>query len=547
MKTNTYWMLWLTVIILCIVAGSAAAAYGIMGVHIGDDHRKVVSLFGEPLHRYPSAYGYENWVYFSDDTGFMQLGVSNGKIKDIYSNSVDWSFQGISVGTPISEVIRRLSVERDLEFVVNDVTYSREQDLERDEFLIVLLDHAIIAQVHLDIHDDYKVTSLRLTHHDVYVYRRISGMSWTFFTNNPPPDPPELSESERLQMHEGEAWAMFHCVNGFRQRFGLSVLYWVPDLAEVALGHSVDMYEAGFFAHDSPNTGSVRDRIQNAELPFATFAENIACQQMDAVAATDSLMNSLGHRRNILNDGFTGLGTGVYELFYTQKFIRMSEDDEANYYRTHPPTTAGSIRPEPEPEPEPQPEPSPEPREEPEPAGYAQDLIPFSEMSQEQYDDLLAYAAWTIDDRPTILRWPGQAMPLAIGISRGYSSELQALLENVVAQLNRVSPNLRLEVVGPEESHDITLLRVPAHTFNEYRDFGSNTDDWDWAWNIFWDGTPYITQGEMYLGDHVDSIKHQFDYMMLCLKRLLGISQGGSFSLEREDVETLRLLYEYSF
>jgi len=95
-----------------------------------------------------------------------------------------------------------------------------------------------------------------------------------------------------------------------RSRFGLAALSWDPELAAVARAHSAEMAEQGYFAHVSPNTGNVADRLRHAGYPASFAAENIAMAPTLG-EAQESLMRSPGHRTAVLSPEATHFGIGV--------------------------------------------------------------------------------------------------------------------------------------------------------------------------------------------------------------------------------------------
>jgi len=124
---------------------------------------------------------------------------------------------------------------------------------------------------------------------------------------------------------------MFELLNADRAKNGLAPLGWDAGLADVARGHSLDMATHGFFAHESPTTGSAADRIFKAGLPASATAENLA-QDFDVVAAEQHLMESPHHRANILSDAYDRVGIGIVQnagaIWFTQDFrkaIRLVE------------------------------------------------------------------------------------------------------------------------------------------------------------------------------------------------------------------------------
>lgn len=103
---------------------------------------------------------------------------------------------------------------------------------------------------------------------------------------------------------------MLDLVNGERSRAGLRPLVADERLREVARAHSLEMFQLDYFSHDSPNTGSPFDRMRAAGVSFIVAGENLAYAP-DVEVAHQGLMNSPGHRANILRAEFGRVGIGV--------------------------------------------------------------------------------------------------------------------------------------------------------------------------------------------------------------------------------------------
>jgi len=117
---------------------------------------------------------------------------------------------------------------------------------------------------------------------------------------------------------------MLDLVNQERQAAGLSPLQADPELTEVARKHSADMFARGYFAHDTPEGLSPFDRMKAANVRFTTAGENLALAPTLQIAHT-GLMNSPGHRANILRREFGRVGIGVMDggmrgLMVSQEF-----------------------------------------------------------------------------------------------------------------------------------------------------------------------------------------------------------------------------------
>lgn len=121
-----------------------------------------------------------------------------------------------------------------------------------------------------------------------------------------------------------------------RARYGLPRLLWNPRLAEVARAHSKEMMELGAVAHVSPRTGDASSRVRRAGLLAPVLLENLA-RAYSPLEAERGLMDSPGHRANVLNRVVTEAGIGVQigkvgngpdavrELWVTQLFLRPPE------------------------------------------------------------------------------------------------------------------------------------------------------------------------------------------------------------------------------
>jgi uncharacterized protein YkwD len=133
----------------------------------------------------------------------------------------------------------------------------------------------------------------------------------TFKINNAVPKP--NYEAEMLQL-----------INAERQKHGLKPLQADAEMLMVARAHSQDMFARGYFAHDNPDGKDPFDRMKAANIQFAAAGENLALAQTVGIAHVN-LMNSPGHRANILNSSFGRVGIGIldggfYGLMISQEF-----------------------------------------------------------------------------------------------------------------------------------------------------------------------------------------------------------------------------------
>jgi uncharacterized protein YkwD len=118
---------------------------------------------------------------------------------------------------------------------------------------------------------------------------------------------------------------MFDLVNEERTSRGLKALIWDESLVPIARAHSEEMFRLKYFSHQSPVNGSPFDRLKAAGIKYSLAGENLAYAQSVTVAHR-GLMESQGHRENILRAEFVRIGIGVinagaYGRMFTQMFV----------------------------------------------------------------------------------------------------------------------------------------------------------------------------------------------------------------------------------
>lgn len=130
---------------------------------------------------------------------------------------------------------------------------------------------------------------------------------------------PESSEKVNLQftttkvsVDEEAERQMFVLVNNERTKASLKPLTADENLKEVARAHAKDMFARGYFSHINPEGLSPFDRLEKAGINFTAAGENLAFAPTVELAH-QGLMQSTGHRANILSVEFAKVGIGVID------------------------------------------------------------------------------------------------------------------------------------------------------------------------------------------------------------------------------------------
>lgn len=135
----------------------------------------------------------------------------------------------------------------------------------------------------------------------------------------------DLPEELALEADPQAEAQMIELLNEERRSRGLVPLTLDRRFVPVARKHSEEMFRLRSFSHRSPVTGSPFDRLAAAGIEYQRAGENLAYAQSVAVAHR-GLMESAGHRENILRPEFTHVGIGVisagpYGRMFTQLFL----------------------------------------------------------------------------------------------------------------------------------------------------------------------------------------------------------------------------------
>lgn len=122
-----------------------------------------------------------------------------------------------------------------------------------------------------------------------------------------------------------EETSMLGLINKERSKAGLQPLVMDGRLTALARLKSGCIIENNYFSHISPVYGDPITMLKDYGIKYSWAGENLAGNQTVEIAH-QALMNSLQHRKNILNPNFTHVGIGIisggpYGKVFTQLFI----------------------------------------------------------------------------------------------------------------------------------------------------------------------------------------------------------------------------------
>ena len=274
-------------------------------IELGSPQEKVAAELGEPKSNSMNEYGTEWFTYHDGYQNFVMVSFDEKQtVNAIYTNDdLISSTTGIKYGSlkstvretfgePIKEIRKGLNIYM----------------LQESEGFDVFKSGDTYTYVFYDLHQNDKVTAIQLINDSLE--KKKTG----------------IYAGGDAKLRNGFELQLFDLTNAARVRHGLSILKWESNVAGTARKHSADMADNDYFSHENKQGKSPFDRMKDDGVSFRGAGENLAYGQSSSIFAHEGLMNSEGHRENILLDTYSHLGTGVsfnekLQPYYTENFL----------------------------------------------------------------------------------------------------------------------------------------------------------------------------------------------------------------------------------
>lgn len=280
-------------------------SFSVHNIEIGDPKDEVDRQAGIAQRATPNEYGVNWFTYHENYHNFFMVAYDRqNNVAGLYTNQdLISSKHGISNGS-MKETVRNVLGEPMTGIRKGLITYRTQTDGEYDLFQ---LDNSYVT-IFYDKHENNTVTAIQIISSDLEQQRE------GFY--------PEGSTS----LKEGFELQLFDLTNAARVEHGLPYLSWDDHVRETARKHSSDMAKNNFFDHTNLEGQSPFDRMEEDNIRFRVAGENLAAGQTSSIFAHEGLMNSLGHRENILHPDFESLGVGVAfdaesKPYFTENFL----------------------------------------------------------------------------------------------------------------------------------------------------------------------------------------------------------------------------------
>ncbi len=294
------------------------------------------------------------WIILADFIAFLGSLILSLRFYKFLSEFLKVNFSlGPSVSNALSFLLSAILIESILGFILGNLIHKLPDKLKKHKLNkyfgiipsvgegIVLVSFLLTLLMSLPVKpdikssvEDSKIGGYLLTKTVVvekYINEVFGGVindSLTYLTVKPESKDSVALDIKKLTLSidEKSESQLFAKVNEERKKLAITELIWDPELVPVARSHAKDMWERKYFSHYSPEGKDVGDRLEEYDVKYMYAGENLALAPTVQTAHT-GLMNSEGHRENILEPRFKKIGIGVIDNgVYGKMFVQVFTD-----------------------------------------------------------------------------------------------------------------------------------------------------------------------------------------------------------------------------
>lgn len=267
---------------------------------IGDSISSVKAKLGNAKIKVTNEFNASTSIYHKNYNNFYAISYLDNKIASLYTKDKNYQFNGISIASTITQLEKK---------------FGKQYETTNNTYPIEIITYNLPtyeANFFIDVHNDNKISAILLK-------------DYQLIERNP-----NLYPKQSNTLEKNYETLLFELTNAERKSQGIPTLQHSTNISNVARKHSVDMGAHDYFNHDNLSGESPFDRLSNGGILYRYAGENIAMGYTNAYFAHEALMNSLGHRSNILSTNYSQLGVGVYFAkwtygsipYYTENFIK---------------------------------------------------------------------------------------------------------------------------------------------------------------------------------------------------------------------------------
>ena len=278
--------------------------FSVHNIQIGDRMDNVTQELGKAKRITTNEYGSEWHTFHTDFQNFLMVSFDDSsRVNGLFTNNdliassfdVKLNSQKSVVQEALGKPIKQIQ-KGNINYILND-------DGEMDTFLI----ENVYVTVFYDVHENDTVTAIQIISDSLERQK------------------PALYGDTSEDLRDGFEFQLFDLTNAARVHHKVPPVRWESTIRDTAYKHSLDMADQNYFSHTNLAGQSPFDRMTMDDINYSVAGENLAYGQSSSIFAHEGLMNSIGHRKNLLKRDFTLLGVGVAfneenQPYYTENF-----------------------------------------------------------------------------------------------------------------------------------------------------------------------------------------------------------------------------------
>jgi len=280
--------------------------FSVHNIQIGDKMDSVTQELGKAKRITTNEYGSEWHTFHTDFQNFLMVSFDDAsRVNGLFTNNdliassfdVKLNSQKSVVQEALGKPIKQIQ-KGNINYILND-------DGEMDTFLI----ENVYVTVFYDVHENDTVTAIQIISDSLERQK------------------PALYGDTSEDLRDGFEFQLFDLTNAARVHHKVPPVRWESTIRDTAYKHSLDMADQNYFSHTNLAGQSPFDRMTMDNINYSVAGENLAYGQSSSIFAHEGLMNSIGHRKNLLKRDFTLLGVGVAfneenQPYYTENFYK---------------------------------------------------------------------------------------------------------------------------------------------------------------------------------------------------------------------------------
>ncbi|MET1015152.1 MAG: CAP domain-containing protein [Paenisporosarcina sp.] len=278
--------------------------FSVHNIEIGTPKESVTEEIGKPKRITANEYGISWHTFHTDYQNFFMVSFdSENKVNGLFTNNdLISSSLGIKLNSSKEDV--RKALGKPLSYITKGNTnFILNEDQGSDTFLI----ENVYVTIFYDEHENNTVTAIQI------------------LSENLEKRKPSVYANRSKPLQEGFELQLFDLTNAARVHHGVNAVKWDSLIQITAFEHSKDMAINNYFSHTNLKGESPFDRMTSDGISYRVAGENLAYGQSSSIFAHEGLMNSIGHRENLLKPDFSLLGVGVAfneenQPYYTENF-----------------------------------------------------------------------------------------------------------------------------------------------------------------------------------------------------------------------------------